>query len=144
MSRVRSSIKWSINGIGLSSITSSGSRGTAAVSRSAGEARADGLALAARFAAYEDHLEECANTLLSNYRDSNRAARRSAAPSHFTQRWRLAPRGEVQVRTSAGPDPVSLDPALTEIRQLHDELLTEYEALLAEAEGKLLPGSQES
>jgi hypothetical protein len=110
--------------------------------RRAGEARADALALAARFAAYEDHLEECANTLLSTYRDSNRSARRSATPPHFMQRWRLTPRGEVQVRVSAGPDTVSLDPALLEIRQLHDALLAEYEALLAEAERKLLPEDQ--
>lgn len=102
--------------------------------RRAGEARADALALAARFTAYEDHLEECANTLLSAYRDSNRATRTDAGPPYFSERWRLLPRGEVQVRLSAGPDPVSIDPALTEIRELHDELLAEYEALLNEAE----------
>jgi hypothetical protein len=102
--------------------------------RRAGEARADALALAARFATYEDHLEECANTLLSAYRDSNRSARSDACPPHFAERWRLLPRGEVQVRLGAGPDPVSIDPALTEIRELHDELLSEYEALLKEAE----------
>ena len=102
--------------------------------RRAGEARADALALAARFATYEDHLEECTNTLLSAYRDSNRSARTDAGPAHFAERWRLLPRGEVQVRLSAGPDPVSIDPALTEIRELHDELLSEYEALLKEAE----------
>lgn len=102
--------------------------------RKAGEARADALALAARFATYEDHLEECANTLLSTYRDSNRGARSSAAPAHFAERWHLQPRGEVRVRSGAGPDPVALEPALAEISELHDALLAEYGALIREAE----------
>jgi hypothetical protein len=91
-------------------------------------------ALVERFAAYEDHLEECCNTLLSVYRDANRSSRATEPPARFDQRWRLTPRTSLSI-----PNPprfVASDQrgAQDEITSLHREVLGHYQALLTEAD----------
>src|SRR4029079_14478820 len=51
--------------------------------------RAQREALIQQFRAYEIAIESAVNQLLARYRDSNKATRRTPAPQHFNQPWRL-------------------------------------------------------
>jgi hypothetical protein len=42
------------------------------------------------FTDHTRYLEQCANELLSTYREANRGSRKSSPPAHFATRWRLA------------------------------------------------------
>jgi hypothetical protein len=46
-------------------------------------------ALASRFSAHQDYLENFANSLLDHYRAANRKARASPAPARVRKKWRL-------------------------------------------------------
>ncbi len=55
----------------------------------ADQVRAARAQLIARFGAYEEDLQATVNRMLSVYRDANRSTRKTRAPVHFADRWRL-------------------------------------------------------
>jgi hypothetical protein len=99
-------------------------------------ARDRALMHAQQLPAYEDHLEEVANSLLSRYREANREARSTPAPEHFEVRWKLQPRTDpYSLGISAEPAHVeTVDAVLDEIRVLHDEVLNRYQELVTAVE----------
>lgn len=97
------------------------------------------------FLAQADH---AANHLLSIYRDANRAARSTAAPEHFSQRFAFAPPPKID-RTSDGVDRIAaetrseiekvLDGAIERIFSRYKEAIDSFrsmESLDAEAKGE--------
>jgi hypothetical protein len=111
-----------------------------------GQASMGRLSFRASFFAHASHLEAAANQLIAAYRDANRRARTTPAPSYFEQRWRLA-RTEIPVPSEIDRDQLrkqvegitaSLSTALHQIHETHDETIRAFDQL--DARGSVGPG----
>jgi hypothetical protein len=91
----------------------------------------------ASFFAHISNLEAAGNQLIGIYRDANRRARTTPAPSYFEQRWQLT-QTEVPVPSKIDRDLIrkqvegitaSLSDALSKIHEMHDETIREFDRL---------------
>lgn len=103
------------------------------------QAQAQQATIIRNFASYEDHLEQCANRLLSVYYQENRANRKTPPPRRFNETWRIS-RGSLSDRVLAtigdgAPDSTEhVQDALSEIAQLQEDVLARYEELVTRAD----------
>jgi hypothetical protein len=87
------------------------------------------------FRAYESAVERGANQLLRIYRDVNERSRRTPAPSHFREEWRLphsflnSAEGIELTADPQSPEP-NIPTVLEELRRESDALLDQYSELL--------------
>jgi hypothetical protein len=101
------------------------------------QVRAARAQLVGRFLGYEQDLEGAVNRILTIYRDTNRDARQTAAPSHFGSSWALAQRATeapAAIALRADPEDVSrdqMDKILTELREMSADVMRRYESMLA-------------
>ncbi len=88
------------------------------------------------FEQYVMHLEDCANQLLSFYRETNRSCRQTPTPKHFSQKWEIS-----HPRDGGATDDDYLSyPAIEEqisqvfssLHQKREKVLTDYEAAVFE------------
>lgn len=103
--------------------------------READNIRASRKALLQEFAAYETSVETSINQLLQRYRNCNRKARSDPPPAYFDEPWKLLHRFVdsplVTELVADIPQPErDLSEILTELRNLADKVLSEYEELL--------------
>ena len=95
--------------------------------------RTQRAALLASFGAYEMAAEAAANQLLARYRMANRRSRKTVAPAHFDDTWRLPQRivdsPETKNLTTDAETPPSIGSILADFRKLSEQILTEYEQL---------------
>lgn len=91
----------------------------------------------ASFFAHITNLEAAGNQLIGSYRDTNRKARTTSAPSYFEQRWHLT-QTEVPVSSEIDRDLIrkqvegitaSLSDALNKIHKTHDETIHAFDHL---------------
>src|SRR5262249_49416490 len=85
-----------------------------------------------RYAAHVVYLEQCANGLLTFYRDANKRARQTPAPQYFADRWRIPTADQQEPAAPETPfdeEYRRLTAALTSRRQ---QLLAEYEKAIVE------------
>ena len=89
------------------------------------------------FRGYEASIESAANQLLARYRDANRSRRKTPAPKHFDEPWKLPHSflGDVSVLTViAEPETPPMDPnaALEKLGLMAQAVLSEYNDLLGQ------------
>lgn len=103
--------------------------------QSAAKVRAEREAHLRSFQSYEVSVEGAANRLLALYRDTNRSARTTPAPSYFDRPWKL-PRSYltdtavlVETADTSGPT-LDAHAALEELQSLSKTVLDEYEVLI--------------
>src|SRR5207253_6164100 len=86
------------------------------------------------FRAYESSVERAANQLLRIYRDANERSRRTPAPSHFREEWKLPHsflNSAQAIELTADPqNPEPNIPTVLELRRESDALLDQYSELL--------------
>lgn len=96
-------------------------------------------ALGSDFSGHLDYLEGVANTLLGTYRGANGNARKTPAPEHFGQRWKLprpdimvGPQAQVdlaEIRRKVAETTSSLETSISQVQTACQEYLRKYDTI---------------